>query len=79
MLKLMIFMIGSDIAAQPIFKNLALKPSSPVALDGSRASSCFCTNVKETGFISNFVSGVNLSCTKLGMLALSIQWVYNRQ
>ena len=61
MLKLTIFVRRYSITPELILKNLALKPSSDVTFEASIDSSCFFTNVKETGEISNFASGDNLS------------------
>ena len=64
-LRFRIFATGTAITDELNLKNLALRSSSPVALEGLRASSCFCTKVMETGGISNFSSGGSLLWTKL--------------
>lgn len=46
MLRLKILVRGSAIMSVLIFKNLALSPSRPVALDVSRDCNCLRTNVK---------------------------------
>ena len=58
-------MTGAAIIGALILKNLALRPSSRVAFEGSSGSNLFCTNVRETGGITNFTSGDSLLWTKL--------------
>ena len=60
MLKLRIFVSGVVITCVLSFKNLALRPSSPVALSISSDCSCFCTRSIDIKGNTNAVSGVTL-------------------
>ena len=64
MLRFRIFVMGAAIIGALILKNLALRPSSPVAFERSGDSNWPCTNVRETGGITNFTSGDKLVVDK---------------
>ena len=66
---LRIFVLEAAITVALNLNNLALSPSSPVALEGSSNVNYFLTNAKETGGMLNFTSGANSPLTKFSNLS----------